>query len=261
LTLSPKCFCAVTEAVAQRFRERVAHVGVAAHMFVLVDDALVVGDTEADTRAAGRILEALLAELGLQWAPYKRRGPAQVIEFLGMLLCKAPEGMRAIGLTRARQVALRTRLDSWLASRPRDAGSKLVTDPRDLATLLGHLVFASAVMPNARTYMQGMLASFSGLEQVDWRRGKVRERWGDWRPMELTASFWRDLEWWDEMRERANCVPIDPLPLASTAVQAGTDARDRQRLRRGRDHSPPRPAGRDEASLHLCREAQADQLA
>ena len=222
---SPRCFCAVTEAVAQRFRERVARAGIAAHIFVFVDDALVVGDTEADTRAAGRVLEALLAELGLQWAPHKRRGPAQVIEFLGMLLCNAPEGTRAIGLTRARQEALRTRLDDWLAWRPREGGTRRITDPRDLAVLLGHLVFASGVMPNARTYMQGMLASFAGLE-VDWRRGKVRAKRGEWRPMELSPSFWRDLEWWDEMLERANCVPIDPPPLASAAVQAGTDASD-----------------------------------
>ena len=211
--------------MAQKFRERVARAGVAAHIFVFVDDALVVGDTEADTRAAGRILEALLAELGLQWAPHKRRGPAQVIEFLGMLLCNAPEGTRAIGLTRARQEALRTRLDGWMALRPRRGEARLITDPRDLAVLLGHLVFASAVMPNARTYMQCMLASFAGLE-VDWRRGKVRARRGVWKPMELDASFWRDLEWWDEMLERANCVPIEPLPLAAAAVQAGTDASD-----------------------------------
>ena len=71
----------------QQFRERVARDGVRAHIFVYVDDALIVGDSEEETRRASRILEALLAELGLQWAPHKRRGPARVIEFLGMLIC------------------------------------------------------------------------------------------------------------------------------------------------------------------------------
>lgn len=223
---SPRCFCGMTEAVAQKFRERVARAGVRAHMFVYVDDALVVGDTEEDTRRASRIFEALLAELGLQWAPHKRRGPAQVIEFLGLLLCNHASAPRCIALTRRRQSELRVRLDSWLARRPARGSAELhVVDPRELAVLLGNLVFASQVMPNARVYLQGMLASFIGLE-VEWKRGKVRAVRGAWRPMTLSDAFWRDLDWWDQQLERNNCVPISPPPRARAAVQAGTDASD-----------------------------------
>ena len=223
---SPRCFCAMTEAVAQKFRERVARAGVRAHIFVYVDDALVVGDTEEDTRRASRILEALLADLGLQWAPHKRRGPAQVIEFLGLLLCNHSGAPRCIALTRRRQADLRTRLDAWLARRPaRGSAGVEVVDPRELAVLLGNLVFASQVMPNARVYMQCMLASFIGLE-VEWKRGKVRARRGEWRPMTLGDAFWRDLDWWDQQLETNNCVPIDPPKRARAAVQAGTDASD-----------------------------------
>ena len=138
---SPRCFCGMTEAVAQKFRERVARAGVRAHMFVYVDDALVVGDTEEDTRRASRIFEALLAELGLQWAPHKRRGPAQVIEFLGLLLCNHASAPRCIALTRRRQSELRVRLDSWLARRPARGSAELhVVDPRELAVLLLSLI-------------------------------------------------------------------------------------------------------------------------
>ena len=141
---SPRCFCAMTEAVAQKFRERVARDGVRAHIFVYVDDALIVGDSEEETRRASRILEALLAELGLQWAPHKRRGPARVIEFLGMLICNSPRTPRCIGLTRRRQEALRARLDEWRARRPRPGGpAQVIAEPRELAVLLGHLVFTS----------------------------------------------------------------------------------------------------------------------
>ena len=116
-------------------------------------DALIVGDTEEETRRASRILEALLAELGLQWAPHKRRGPARVIEFLGMLICNSPRAPRCIGLTRRRQEALRARLDEWLARRPRPGGpSQVIAEPRELAVLLAHLVFASQVMPHGRVY-------------------------------------------------------------------------------------------------------------
>jgi len=223
---SPRCFCAMTEAVAQKFRERVARALVRAHIFVYVDDALVVGDTEEDTRAASRILEALLAELGLQWAPHKRRGPAQVIEFLGLLLCNHARAPRCIALTRRRQSDLRARLDAWLARRPARGSAGLeVVDPRELAVLLGNLVFASQVMPNARVYLQGMLASFIGLE-VEWKRGKVRVQRGAWRSMTLSDAFWRDLEWWDQQLETNNCVSISPTRRARAAVQAGTDASD-----------------------------------
>ena len=134
----------MTEAVAQKFRERVARDGVRVHIFVYVDDALIVGDSEEETRRASRILEALLAELGLQWAPHKRRGPARVIEFLGMLICNSPRTPRCIGLTRRRQEALRARLDEWRARRPRPGGpAQVIAEPRELAVLLGHLVFTS----------------------------------------------------------------------------------------------------------------------
>ena len=223
---SPRCFCAMTEAVAQKFRERVARAGVRAHIFVYVDDALVVGDTEEDSRRASRILEALLAELGLQWAPHKRRGPAQVIEFLGLLLCNHSGAPRCISLTRRRQADLRSRLDLWLARRPaRGSTGVEIVDPRELAVLLGNLVFASQVMPNARVYLQGMLASFIGLE-VEWKRGVVRAQRGAWRPMTLGDAFWRDLDWWDQQLETNNCVPIDPPKRARAAIQAGTDASD-----------------------------------
>ena len=52
-------------------------------------------------------------------------------------------------------------------------------EPRELAKLLGHLVFASQVVPGGRTYMQNMLSAFSGLE-VDWKHGRVRARYGAW---------------------------------------------------------------------------------
>ena len=46
--------------------------------------------------------EKIFAELGMVWAPHKRRGPARVMEFLGLLLCNVP-GMECIGLTEGRE--------------------------------------------------------------------------------------------------------------------------------------------------------------
>ena len=98
----------------------------------------------------------------------------------------------------------------------------LEVSARELAKLLGHFVFASQVIPGGRTYMQGMLFSFQGME-VDWRRGLVRAARGAWRQMEIGASFWRDLEWLDDHLERRNCVPLAAPQLGEAAI-AGTDA-------------------------------------
>ena len=49
--------------------------GMGIHVFVYVDDWLLVGDTEALTQLGCEMLEALLDEFGLEWAPHKQRGP------------------------------------------------------------------------------------------------------------------------------------------------------------------------------------------
>ena len=97
---SPQHFCRVTESVAQLFRSRVAGMGI--HVFVFVDDFLIVGDTKELTATGMRIFAALLRELGLPFAPHKTRGPVRVIEFLGTLLSNV-EGYRCFSLSESRQ--------------------------------------------------------------------------------------------------------------------------------------------------------------
>ena len=81
--------------------------GMGIHVFVYVDDWLLGGDTEALTQLGCEMLEALLDEFGLEWAPHKQRGPCCVIEFFGLLLSNV-EGARCIALTEGRQQRLRT---------------------------------------------------------------------------------------------------------------------------------------------------------
>lgn len=221
--LSPEHFCRVTEGVAHVLRQRLSSRGIPAHVFVFVDDFLIVGDDRDSTAAAQAALEALLEELGLSWAPHKTRGPARVMEFLGWLLVNVP-GHRCIALSESRQEKMETMVGGWLKRRPSDGGRGEAA-PRELASLLGHLVFCSEVVPGGRTYMQAMLRSFKGLE-VDWMRGTVRhlfsERWGS---VTLPSGFWRDLHWWRSALAKANCTPLD-VPALGTAALVGTDASD-----------------------------------
>ena len=219
---SPVEFCEMTEALAQRMREKA---GAGVHFFVFVDDFLVVGDTEALTRYGCKILEDVLTEHGIQWAPHKRRGPARVIEFLGQLISNSPNAPRCIALTEKRQRKLKAMLETWWEKR-RGNHDRVEVNPRELAVLLGHLVFASQCVPNGRTFMQSMLSSFKGLV-VDWRRGSVQHLGGPWSKMWVNASFFDDIEWWLSHLERANCVPlIKSARVGQPVALVGTDASD-----------------------------------
>ena len=216
---SPERFCLLTQSLADLFHRR--HPGIGVHLYVFVDDYLVIGDDEAATRRGCALLEELFAEFGMQWAPHKRRGPAQVMEFLGLLLCNL-EGMRCVALTESRERKVQGMLTEWLALRPRPGDADLQVDPTELARLLGNLVFASQAVRGGRTAMMAMLLSFKGVV-VDWSRGEVRAPAGEWRGLRVGAGFWRDVEWWhDHLSERA-CVPMVE-PELGVAVVAGTDA-------------------------------------
>ena len=190
--LSPLIFCDFTESVAQIFRRRMTGKGV--HIFVFVDDFLVIGDTREDTVRGMEALEALFEELGLQWAAHKRRGPARAIEFRGFLLVNDLEGAgRFIGLTKGRRDKVARLIKDWMSRRPsgeeESMGVRAKAEPKELASLLGLLVFCASVIPHGRTYMQGMLRQFAGLE-VDWTRGAVRHVGGGWSRIELSPGFW-----------------------------------------------------------------------
>ena len=196
---------------------------------MFVDDFLLVGDDRECTIKGMEMLEALFNELGLQWALHKRRGPARAIEFLGFMLINDPskEG-GVLSITEGRQGRLRDLLDSWMARRPDGRGatreSLTEAEPKELASLLGMLVFSAAAVPHGRTYMQGMLRQFAGLE-VDWARGSVWYARCEWGSVKLTPAFWRDLSWWRSAMSFSNSVPLGRSAVGEAAI-TGTDASD-----------------------------------
>ena len=218
---SPQHFCRVTEAVAAKFRERVAGLGI--HCFCFVDDFLICGDTKELTARGMKVFMALLEELGLPFAPHKTRGPTRVIEFLGFLLSNV-EGARCVALTESRQAMMLSLIEEWMAKEPKPGGDALMVKPVELARVLGLFVFASEVVPNGRVYMQAMLRQFKGLE-VDWARGLVRHLASQWSLVRIHDGFWRDLHWWRSALQRRNCMPLVKPVIGEVAV-IGTDASD-----------------------------------
>ena len=216
---APRLFCGVTEAVIARLRQRAAGKGI--YFYVFVDDVLCVGDSEELTREGMQMLEEEFADRGLQWAPHKRRGPCQCIEFLGLLLSNV-EGQRGVTITRKRLVKMTAEIERWMSRRTAD-GSSIEADPVELASLLGKLVFVSQVVNGGRVYMQGMLAQFQGLV-VDWRRGTVSTPEGSSRRLLVGETFWRDLDWWTYHLRHRCLAPFGGSPENAVAVFTGTDA-------------------------------------
>ena len=217
---SPRQACRVSEALAGEMRRRAAGMGI--NFLCYVDDFLIVGDTKELTQRGEEIFEDVMREFGMQWAPSKHRGPVQCLEFLGLLICNV-KGHRCIALTEERQLKLRKMIDEWMRKRRVDGGV-VKAPPVEIAKLLGHLVFASQVVPGGRTYMQNMMSVFGGLE-IDWKHGRVRPKSGHWDLVVLREEFWIDLEWWSDHLEVRNCIPMDE-PQFCEAVVSGTDASD-----------------------------------
>ena len=226
---SPRLFCSITEAVAQEFRRRVGqkqHSGEippgGIHLWCYVDDYLVAGDSAELTRIGCQIFEELMHELGFEWAPSKQRGPCKCIEFLGLLLVNMP-GQQCIALTRKRQEYLTTLLQEWGERRVKLSAEG--SDPKEMAHLLGHLVFASQVIPGGRVFMQSMLQQFQGLE-VNWKLGLVRPVGdGQWAKVHVSEGFWDDLDWWTDHLATRNCTSLAYSETGAAAV-TGTDASD-----------------------------------
>ena len=161
-------------------------------------------------------------ELGFEWAPSKQRGPCKCIEFLGLLLVNMP-GQQCIALTRKRQEYLTTLLHEWSERRAKLSAEG--SDPKEMAHLLGHLVFASQVIPGGRVFMQSMLQQFQGLE-VNWKLGLVRPVGdGQWAKVHVADGFWDDLDWWTDHLATRNCTSLAYSETGAAAV-TGTDASD-----------------------------------
>ena len=170
--------------------------------------------------------------MGLQWALHKRRGPARAMEFLGILVANLPdlEGRPLVAVAEKRRKRMLTLFESWLAKRSppptpwSPSPKRLKVAPREMAELLGLLVFIAPCIPQGRVYMQVMLRTFAGLT-VDWQGGCVRFLHGQWRNLEATDSFFADLQWWESALRSCSCWqrPTTPPPLAAIL---GTDASD-----------------------------------
>jgi hypothetical protein len=134
-----------------------------------LDDFWLVATTRERAWACAHKAAMLLSRFGLALSPTKVEGPAQVLEYLGIVVDSVSE---SVSISSARQTELLELLSVFAERR----WSSL----RALQSLIGKLSFAAAVLPGARPFLRRM---------IDCSRGGRRRLY-------LGAAFKADVGYW-----------------------------------------------------------------
>lgn len=166
-----------------------------------LDDFLLVASSAARAWACAHAAAAVLVRFGLALAPDKVEGPAQRLEFLGIVIDSVIETLE---ISSERQQELQELLT--------DFHSRRFSSVRRVQSLLGKLSFASQVLPGARPFLRRIIDVIAGK-----RGGRVR----------LDTNFRGDVCYWQahiaqwngRARWRAPCS--DPFVFGSDASISG----------------------------------------
>jgi hypothetical protein len=136
-----------------------------------LDDFLFFGSTRAHTAAAMKRAAQILCDFGLALSAHKTGGPAQRLEFLGIVID-----------TRAQTLALTTERLNELHALINTTLEQKHTSRKALQSLLGKFSFAASVLPAARPFMRCMIDA-----SVKAHRNPV---------FTLPAAFKEELNYW-----------------------------------------------------------------
>ena len=168
LRSAPKIFCAVADTLEWILRNR----GVT-HILHYLDDFLTVGAPNTNECLDNlNKLTAVCDDLGLPLAIDKVEGPLTKLVFLGITLDTTDMTMKLppMKLAELKQLALH-----WL--------HRQVSTKRELLSLIGHLAFASKVVPPGRSFVRRMIDLST-----------TRKHLNDF--VRLNEGFKSDLVWW-----------------------------------------------------------------
>ena len=167
-----------------------------------LDDFFLVGTTAARVWAcAHRAADMLAQRFGLALSPKKVEGPAQRLEFLGIVI---DSQAKTLSISHARQCELMALLQAFAKRRH--------SSVRRLQSLLGKLSFAATVLPGARPFLRRIIDLIAGRSH-----GKVR----------LGAAFKMEVRYWRSHLGQWNgraawLAPMsEPIVFASDASTSG----------------------------------------
>lgn len=118
-----------------------------------VDDGLITGPTpSAGHKAYQRLVWFLQSRLGMRICAAKTEGPAQQMEFLGLVLDSVGSAYGGPNTHVSEERKLRCQSVVELFLRRHRAGGKILR--RELASLIGELSFAANCIPAGRTFLK-----------------------------------------------------------------------------------------------------------
>ena len=169
-----------------------------------VDDGILVGPTrQAVWRAYQRLMWVLESRLGWRISRKKTQGPAQRIEFTGLVVDSVGDdvGGPCVRLTEERRERCLRNVEAfvakyaWRARVPR----------RETASLIGELSFASNAIPAGRCFLSRMYDCVHETQEEAGQKGE-REDYDRTVPLRTEAKL--DLRWWVQCLAEAQCVRL-----------------------------------------------------
>ena len=149
------------------------------HILHYLDDFFTAGANESTQCARNlEIITRTCNKLGFPFASEKVEGPSTSLTFLGTLLDSAKMEMR---LPPSKLHDLQNLISRWQ--------NKKSSTKRELLSLIGHLSYATKVIPEGRAFLRRMLDLAASCHHLD-------------RQVRLNATFKSDLMWWHLFLDR-----------------------------------------------------------
>ena len=193
-TLAPFSWCRVTS-IIQRYCALKGH-----NTVVFVDDFFGMAQSEVSANSSQEFLIELMLLLGLRDKPSKRRDASQVVPFVGFIFDFASQ---SVYISEERMIEILGLIDAITKS------SRV--KPKELATLVGKLVFVSQVVLGARTFIRRL---------YDWLKPLSN------RAIKLAAPLLADLLWWSRFLRVFNGRKLLNWSNKRPMVHCCTDASD-----------------------------------
>ena len=165
-----------------------------------VDDGIITAPSlEAAQKAYDRLAWVLESLLGLRLQHRKRIGPAQAVPYCGLVLDSV--GADVGGPCTRLCTARRKRCVELVGQFIRTHRGRRSVDRRELASLVGELMFAANAVPAGRTFCSRL---YDCLHEKDAPRQGSAVDYD--RRVPLTRAAWKDIWWWKECLDKSDCV-------------------------------------------------------
>jgi hypothetical protein len=166
-----------------------------------LDDFFLVATTEERAWACAHRAADWIAAFGLSLSLPKVEGPAQRLEFLGIVIDSVAQ---TLSISSDRQAELLGLLQAF--------GKRRTSSLKRLQSLLGKLAFAAAVLPGARPFLRRIIDTVSGTN-----KGAIRLS----AEFRLEVRYWRDhIATWNG-RQQWLRPALNPFVIASDASTSG----------------------------------------